>query len=84
MQPIRAGRANSRRHSLIFPWFGKPAGQAVQHGFARNRDWELKEIHSPADAPTRRALRPAAVCGVGRGPDHGEYVVQISAALTAD
>src|SRR6266496_3523852 len=31
--PIRGGIP------IIFPWFGKPAGQAVQHGFARARDW---------------------------------------------
>src|ERR1044071_5235731 len=31
--PIRGGIP------IIFPWFGKPAGQPGQHGFARNRDW---------------------------------------------
>ena len=27
----------------VFPWFGKPAGRAVQHGFARNLLWHFDE-----------------------------------------
>lgn len=36
--PIRGGIP------IIFPWFGKPADKAAQHGFARNCSWVLKEI----------------------------------------
>lgn len=41
--PIRGGIP------IIFPWFGKPADKPGQHGFLRNREWELKEVVSPAD-----------------------------------
>jgi glucose-6-phosphate 1-epimerase len=37
-QPIRGGIP------IIFPWFGKPADKPGQHGVARVRDWELKEM----------------------------------------
>jgi len=42
-QPIRGGIP------IIFPWFGKPAGKEVQHGFARIRDWDLKEMAMTPD-----------------------------------
>jgi D-hexose-6-phosphate mutarotase len=42
--PIRGGIP------LIFPWFGSREGQA-SHGFARNQDWELKEISQKTDGP---------------------------------
>lgn len=41
--PIRGGIP------IIFPWFGKPAERATQHGFARVRHWELVEIKKQAD-----------------------------------
>jgi len=36
--PIRGGIP------IVFPWFGKPEGRTVQHGFARLRKWELIEV----------------------------------------
>lgn len=36
-QPIRGGVP------IIFPWFGARVG-AGQHGFARNRTWQLKDV----------------------------------------
>src|SRR5512137_2007596 len=36
-QPIRGGIP------VIFPWFGAREGLA-QHGFARNKAWDLKEV----------------------------------------
>jgi D-hexose-6-phosphate mutarotase len=41
--PIRGGIP------IIFPWFGKPAGRATQHGFARERGWELVEVNKQPD-----------------------------------
>jgi glucose-6-phosphate 1-epimerase len=41
--PIRGGIP------IIFPWFGKPEGRAMPHGFARERMWELIEVKKHAD-----------------------------------
>jgi glucose-6-phosphate 1-epimerase len=41
--PIRGGIP------IIFPWFGKPEGRTMQHGFARERMWELIEVKKHAD-----------------------------------
>lgn len=38
---------------IIFPWFGKPAGRATQHGFARLRAWELVELKKQPDGSVR-------------------------------
>ena len=76
--PIRGGIP------IIFPWFGKPAGRPGQHGFARNRDWALKEIHSPADGAVsvRLALPP------GPEPADGqiavEYAVHVADTLSVE
>jgi D-hexose-6-phosphate mutarotase len=47
--PIRGGIP------VIFPWFGPREGQA-SHGFARNVDWELKEISQQPDGEIRLRL----------------------------
>lgn len=41
-QPIRGGVP------IIFPWFGPREGESM-HGFARNKNWELKEINQLTD-----------------------------------
>src|SRR5438270_13506704 len=41
-EPIRGGVP------IIFPWFGPKEGKA-QHGYARNKVWELKEFLSASD-----------------------------------
>src|ERR1041385_6723822 len=76
--PIRGGIP------IIFPWFGKPADRTGQHGFARLRDWELKELHSPADgsASLRLALPPCAE--LAEGAISVDYLVMINDALTAE
>jgi glucose-6-phosphate 1-epimerase len=76
--PIRGGIP------IIFPWFGKPAGQPGPHGFARHRDWALKEIHSPADGPValRLALPPSPELADGKITV--EYLVQVGATLTTE
>ncbi len=75
--PIRGGIP------IIFPWFGKPANKPGQHGFARVRNWELKEIHSPADGSVSVRLR------MGNGPQEFqpcavEYLVTVNQSLTAE
>jgi glucose-6-phosphate 1-epimerase len=75
--PIRGGIP------IIFPWFGKPTNKPSQHGFARVRNWELKEIHSPADGSVSVRLR------MGNGPQEFqpcavEYLVTVNQSLTAE
>lgn len=77
--PIRGGIP------IIFPWFGRPAGQTQQHGFARVRDWELSEVVSPADGSVTLRLQlpeggeaaDCAACAL-------EYVVTVSDTLSAE
>ena len=74
--PIRGGIP------IIFPWFGKPADKPGQHGFVRHREWELKEVISPADGSVNLRLslpeQPELVgCAV-------EYMVGVSETLTAE
>ncbi|MSU59794.1 MAG: D-hexose-6-phosphate mutarotase [Pedosphaera sp.] len=75
--PIRGGIP------IIFPWFGKPADKPGQHGFARVKVWELKEIHSPADGTVtvRLALPGGAELAAGIAV---EYVVTVNSDLTAE
>jgi D-hexose-6-phosphate mutarotase len=41
--PIRGGIP------IVFPWFGKPENRAGQHGFARNRKWEVLDVQKHPD-----------------------------------
>ncbi len=78
-QPIRGGIP------IIFPWFGKPADKSGQHGFARLKDWELREFASPADGSVTVRFRlpdcgdtpDCAACAV-------EYSVTVSDTLRAE
>jgi D-hexose-6-phosphate mutarotase len=76
--PIRGGIP------IIFPWFGKPADQPGQHGFARHRDWALKEIHSPADGSVTVHLTLPNCSELADGGISVEYRVEVSAALKAE
>lgn len=76
--PIRGGIP------VIFPWFGKPADKPGQHGFARVKDWELKEMHSPADGSVKVRLRLAAWAELAAGKITVDYVVNVNAELTAE
>lgn len=74
--PIRGGIP------IIFPWFGKPADKPAQHGFARTREWELKEVVSPADGSVILRL------GLPEAGDSAEfaveYLVTVGTALGAE
>lgn len=74
--PIRGGIP------VIFPWFGKPADRPIQHGIARIKNWELKELVSPADGSVTVRFRlpycaDLPACAV-------EYVVTICDSLTVE
>jgi len=78
-QPIRGGIP------IIFPWFGKPANKPGQHGFARIRDWELREMAvSPHGAVSVRLQMP----GCDDSPDCPacavDYLVTVSDTLKAE
>ena len=34
---------------IIFPWFGAAQGRKGQHGFARNKSWEIRDVGNHAD-----------------------------------
>lgn len=74
--PIRGGIP------IILPWFGKPADKPGQHGVARIREWELKEVVSPADGSVILRL------GLPEQPELPgcvvEYVVGVSEGLSAE
>lgn len=78
-QPIRGGIP------IIFPWFGKPEDRPGQHGFARIKDWELREFASPADGSVTVRFR-LADCNdeVGCAPCTAEYAVTVSDSLRAE
>jgi glucose-6-phosphate 1-epimerase len=74
--PIRGGIP------IILPWFGKPADKPGQHGIARIREWELKEVVSPADGSVNLRLslpeQPELTgCVV-------EYVVGVGSTLSTE
>jgi glucose-6-phosphate 1-epimerase len=78
-EPIRGGIP------IIFPWFGKPADRPGQHGFARIRDWELKEMAvSPDGTVSVRLQMPEC----GDSPECPacavDYLVTVGNTLTAE
>jgi len=78
-QPIRGGIP------IIFPWFGKPVDRPGQHGFARIRDWDLKEMAvSPEGAVSVRLQMPEC----GDSPECPacavDYLVTVSETLTVE
>ena len=78
-QPIRGGIP------IIFPWFGRPADLPGQHGFARIKDWELREFTSSADGNvTVRFRLPDCSDAVGCVPCSVEYAVTVSDTLKAE
>ena len=75
-QPIRGGIP------VIFPWFGSREGLG-QHGFARIKDWELKEFTPAADGSVSVRFRlPASPEAKGFPPFTADYLVKVSQSLT--
>jgi D-hexose-6-phosphate mutarotase len=77
-QPIRGGIP------IVFPWFGPKAG-ASQHGYARVRNWELKEIVTVPDGSVSVRLRLPDVPEAAGFPAHTlDYIVTVSDVLTLE
>ena len=77
-QPIRGGVP------VIFPWFGQREGLG-QHGFARLKDWELKEVAPAADGSVQVRFRlPECPEAVAFPPFTVDYVVTVNQSLTLE
>ncbi len=75
-QPIRGGIP------IILPWFGPREGMP-QHGYARIKAWELKQIVPAADGSVSVRLRlPDYPEASSFPPFSAEYVVTVAQALT--
>ncbi len=73
--PIRGGIP------VIFPWFGQREGMA-QHGFARNKAWEMSEIATATDGSVSLRLRlPEYPEAAVFPPFAAEYTVTVNAGL---
>src|SRR5580704_13271558 len=74
-QPIRGGIP------VIFPWFGPREGMG-QHGFARIKDWELKEFVPAPDGSVSVRLRlPDCPEASAFPPFTTDYVVTVNQSL---
>lgn len=75
-QPIRGGIP------IIFPWFGMREGLG-QHGFARVKDWDLKEfVPAPDGSVSIRFRLPDCPEAATLVPFAADYIVTVDEALT--
>jgi D-hexose-6-phosphate mutarotase len=75
-QPIRGGIP------VIFPWFGPREG-LPQHGFARLKSWDLKEVAPAADGSESLRFRlPDCPEASTLAPFTADYVVTVKDTLT--
>ncbi len=75
-QPIRGGIP------VVFPWFGMREGLG-QHGFARLKEWELKEFSPSPDGSVSIRLRlPECPEALSFPPVTADYTVTVDQALT--
>jgi len=74
--PIRGGIP------IIFPWFGKPEGRATQHGFARERMWELVDVKKQPDGSAIAQLSLPVCVELLSVPL--DYYVTVGKTLTAE
>jgi glucose-6-phosphate 1-epimerase len=74
-QPIRGGVP------VVFPWFGSREGFG-QHGFARIKNWELKEFAPTPDGSVSVRFRlPYCPEGSSLPPFAAEYIVTVNEGL---
>ncbi|HWW01568.1 MAG TPA: D-hexose-6-phosphate mutarotase [Candidatus Acidoferrum sp.] len=74
-QPIRGGIP------VVFPWFGPREGMA-QHGFARNKPWDLKEfVPAPDGSVSVRFRLPDCPEASAFPPFTADYIVTIKETL---
>ena len=77
-EPIRGGVP------VIFPWFGPKEGLG-QHGFARVKDWELKEFIPAADGSVSVKFHfPDYPEASAFPPFAADYVVTVNQSLTLE
>jgi glucose-6-phosphate 1-epimerase len=77
-EPIRGGIP------VIFPWFGPREGMS-QHGFARVKNWELKEVvPAPDGSVSVRFCLPDSPEASTFPPFTVEYVVTVNDSLTLE
>lgn len=77
-QPIRGGIP------VIFPWFGAREGMSM-HGFARVKEWEIKEVLPAADGSVSVRFRLPDYPEAAAYPEFvAEYVVTVNEALTLE
>ena len=77
-EPIRGGIP------VIFPWFGPREGM-VQHGFARVKNWEVKEFAPAPDGSVSVRFRlPEYPEASAFPPFSAEYVITVNEALTLE
>jgi glucose-6-phosphate 1-epimerase len=77
-EPIRGGVP------IIFPWFGPKPGKA-QHGYARNKAWELKEFLPATDGSVSLRFRlPACPEGAEFPECLVEFIVTVNETLTME
>ncbi len=75
-QPIRGGIP------VIFPWFGMREGLG-QHGFARVKSWEMKEVAPAPDGSVSVRLRlPDCPEASALPPFTADYVIKVKDTLT--
>ena len=75
-RPIRGGIP------IVFPWFGAREGMA-QHGFARTRNWEIKEVApSPDGSVSVRFRLPDCPEASALPPFTADYLVTVNKSLT--
>jgi len=75
-QPIRGGIP------VVFPWFGQREGLG-QHGFARVKTWDLKEVAPAPDGSVSVRFRlPACPEASDFTPFTADYLVTVSQSLT--
>ena len=75
-QPIRGGIP------VVFPWFGPREGLG-QHGFARVKPWEIKEvIPAPDGSVSVRFRLPHGAEAAAFPPFNADYVVTVNESLT--
>jgi D-hexose-6-phosphate mutarotase len=76
--PIRGGIP------IIFPWFGSREGQAA-HGYARNHEWELREVtQSPTGAVSLRLSLPDSPAAALFPKHSADYIVTVGKTLAAE
>lgn len=75
-RPIRGGIP------IIFPWFGSREGMA-QHGFARLKNWEVKEVApAPGGSVSVRFRLPDCPEASALPPFTADYLVTVNQSLT--